>query len=61
RSPDNRSPAEENGHSRSPSPVARDNGTPIEDEDVVNNGSPDPSESAANRDGTVTTTIPAND
>ncbi|XP_076900096.1 serine/arginine-rich splicing factor RS2Z33-like [Bidens hawaiensis] len=45
RSPDNRSPAEENGHSRSPSLVARDNGTPIEDEDVVNNGSPDPSES----------------
>ncbi|KAF5770810.1 putative transcription factor interactor and regulator CCHC(Zn) family [Helianthus annuus] len=45
RSPDNRSPAEENGHSRSPSPVTRDNGTPIEDEDVVNNGSPEPSES----------------
>ncbi|KAL8247631.1 hypothetical protein R6Q59_008847 [Mikania micrantha] len=45
RSPDNRSPAEENGHSRSPSPVARGNGTPLEDEDVVNNGSPDPSES----------------
>ncbi|PWA94974.1 serine/arginine-rich splicing factor RS2Z32 [Artemisia annua] len=44
RSPDNRSPAAENGNSRSPSPVARDNGTPIEDDDVAN-GSPEPSES----------------
>ncbi|KAI3772657.1 hypothetical protein L6452_03847 [Arctium lappa] len=43
--PDNNmSPVEENGHSRSPSPVARDNGTPVEDEDV-NNGSPEGSES----------------
>ncbi|KAI3520074.1 hypothetical protein L1887_09296 [Cichorium endivia] len=40
------SPVEENGHSRSPSPVARGNGTgtPVEDDDV-NNGSPEGSES----------------
>ncbi|XP_071705647.1 uncharacterized protein [Rutidosis leptorrhynchoides] len=44
RSPDIKSPAEENGQSRSPSPVERDNGTPIED-DYVANGSPEASES----------------
>ncbi|XP_024990707.1 serine/arginine-rich splicing factor RS2Z33-like isoform X2 [Cynara cardunculus var. scolymus] len=43
-SPDNRSPVEENGHSGSPGSVPRDNGTPVEDEDV-NNGSPEASES----------------
>ncbi|KAI7731654.1 hypothetical protein M8C21_009522 [Ambrosia artemisiifolia] len=43
RSPDNRNLAEENGIARG-RPMARDNETPIEGEDVVNNGFPNPIE-----------------
>nr|XP_043613212.1 serine/arginine-rich splicing factor RS2Z33-like [Erigeron canadensis] len=43
-SPIDRSPAEENGRSRSPSPAPRDNGSPVDDDDE-NNGSPRGSES----------------
>lgn len=38
-----RSPAEENGHSRSPSPIRKDDRSPVEDDD--NHGSPRGSES----------------
>ncbi|XP_059628214.1 serine/arginine-rich splicing factor RS2Z32-like isoform X1 [Cornus florida] len=45
-SPKDRSPVEENGQSRSPSPIARDVGSPVDDDDDNNHGSPRGSESA---------------